>query len=107
LVDDHEEPHPAGLGGRGDGLERGRLVGIRSGLARFPDARDRERVEAGAGQLVDERGRVAGAGGVVDDPDGELVAGVAAARGEQDDCEESAGTNAAVLTGSPPLKRVG
>jgi hypothetical protein len=98
LVDDHEEPHAAGLCGRGDVPEGCDLVGVRGGLARVPDAGDRQRVEAGARQLTDEGGRVAGAGCVVDDADGELVPGTAAAGDEQGEYEERAGTNGAVFT---------
>jgi hypothetical protein len=105
LVDDHEQAHTGSVGGRGNLLQRRRLVGVGRVLAGLPDAGDRERVEAGPGQLVHEGGRVARSGGVVDDADGELVPVRAAAAGEEESqYEEGPGTNGAVLTVHRRLK---
>jgi hypothetical protein len=91
--------------GRGDVPQGCQLVGVRCSLAGVPDARDRQRVEAGAGQLADEGGGVTRAGGVVDDTDRQLVACSGPASGEQEQrSEESASTNGPVLTGNPTLK---
>ena len=106
LVDDHEQADAGGVRSRGEPAERRRLLTVRRSLAGLPDAGDRERVEAGPGQLAEERRGRARAGGVVDDADGERVPRSGPAPGEQDQrCEESASTNGAVLTAIGLLKQ--